>query len=76
MPEETAEASTSQAAAVQQGPRTRRQKRLAEEGPDCLAVTSRKASSAPVPRLVVSIQTQQLTVCFTIGDTDRADKFY
>ena len=63
MTEETAEASTSQATVVQQGPRTRRQKRLAEEGADCLAVTSKKVRNSPTSRLVVSTQTQQLIVC-------------
>lgn len=42
MAEDPAEASTSQATTVQQGPRTRRQKRLAEESADCLSVNTRK----------------------------------
>ena len=42
MAEDPAEASTSQATTVQQGPRTRRQKRLAEESADRLSVNTRK----------------------------------
>lgn len=73
MAEETAEVSTSQAAVVQQGPRTRRQKRLAEESADCLAVTSKKVRNSPTSRLALSIQTQQLIVCFASNDlTDLA----
>ena len=38
------EASTSMPACSPQGPRTRRQKRLAEEGSDCLAVTTKEVT--------------------------------
>lgn len=40
------EASTSLPTCSPQGPRTRRQKRLAEEGSDCLAVTTKEVTNA------------------------------
>ena len=44
MAAEAPEASTSTPGCSPQGPRTRRQKRLAEEGACCLAVTSKEVS--------------------------------
>ena len=46
MTDQSAKVSTSMPECSLPGPRTRRQKRLAEEGSDCLAVTSKEVSLA------------------------------